>query len=221
MTWTRNIAQAYIDGYNANAAHPHAYIAIGTNNGNYPWLCNNNDATQVSSLWGIAGNVWGSFIAGLTPRTRVTVKSANDIEAWYAPNTFGAWTACGYGTLIWFDGYQSQTSIANYDFGNNPYSEYPSQWTVNQTWQVAWGRPPAYNLPEIYCTGSGWAQSWVGIRQYASMSFLGVTSTDGQAAPCGTGLTWQQSWNSLNNALTGAGYPDSVISNAIRFKSNP
>ncbi len=219
MTWTRNIAQAYIDGYNANPSHPHAYIAIGTNNSNYPWACNNNDPTQVSSLWSVAGNVWGSFIAGLTPRTRVTIKSANDIESWYDPPTFGAWTSCGVGTIGWFSGYESKTYIANYDFGTNPHSEYPSQWTVHETWQVAWGRPPAYNMPEIYCPGI--AQTWVTIRQYMPMSFLGVTSTDGQPAPCGTGYTWQQSWNSLNNALTGAGFPDSVISNAVRYKANP
>lgn len=132
------------------------------------------------------------------------------------------WTACGEGTLRWFDGYQSQTTrYANLDFGNNPNSEYSPQWTIDQVWQVAWGRPVAYVLPEIYCIGSGWAPSWVTIRQYKYMLFRGVTSTNGLPAPCGTGLTWLASWNSLNDALMNAGYPGYVDSTAISFNPNP
>lgn len=172
----------------------------------------------------IAGNEWGKLVMGITPRAPAIVKSGNDIEAFYNPKDFGPWVACGIGILSWFDGYQGQTSIGNYDFGNNPHSEYPLQWTVDQTHQVAWSRPPAYNIPEIYCSGSGWAQSWVEIRQYNYISFFGVTSLNGTPGPGGCdipSLSWQTSWNNLNNALTNAGYPDSVLSTAVIYNPNP
>lgn len=214
MTWVRNIAQDFIDGYNDNPSHPPAFIAIGTNNGNYDWLCNNYDATQVSSLWRIAGDQWGQMVKSVIPRSKVTAKSANDIEAWNGtfPNN---WAACGYGTLGWFDGYESQTSIANYNFGDNA-ADASAQWTRNQIYQVIWGRPTAYALPQVYCSGSHWHQSWVPVRQSYYFSFLGVTSTHGQPGPPGCdNLSWQSSWNLLNNTLTNPGFPDTVQSNVV------
>jgi hypothetical protein len=221
MTWVRNLTQDFIDGYNDNPNHPPAFVAIGTNNSNYAWLCNNNDPTQVSSLWNIAGYEWGKMVNSVIPRSKVTVKSANDIEAWNGtfPNN---WQACGYGTLMWFDGYERQTSIANYNFGDNA-ADASAQWERYQIYQVIWGRPVAWALPQVYCSGSHWAQSWVTVRKSYSFSFLGVTSTNGEPGPAGCdNLSYTNSWTLLDNALKTPnssigypGYPDSVYSNAV------
>ncbi len=213
MAWAQNIAQAYIDGYNDNSAHPFAAIAMGTNSSNYPWAC-------IDGQWNTSGAFWGYTINHLISRSRVNIKSANDIESFYDPSQFGTWRTCGGALLSWFDGYTPQTSVPNYDFGDNPHSDVPGDWSIDQTWQVAWGRPGAFNMPEIYCNGSGWALSWVTIRAYKYMLFEGVTSLNGGPADCNPSLTWQASWNSLDQALSNAGYPGYVQSYAIVFREN-
>lgn len=229
MLWARNIAQDFIDGYDANPYHQSGYVAIGTNNGDFDWYCLNTDPANLSSLWRIAGDQWGQLVKGLTPRPHVTVKSANDIEVFDEIDPARLWKACGIGALAWFDGYEGQTSIANYDFGDNAWDRPGNQWTEDNIQKVVWGRSTAYSLPQVYCSGSHWATSWEPVRRDYYISFLGVTSTDGGQGPPGCdNLPWQTSWNNLNDALTypnsSIGYPgysDTVLSNAAVWWQKP
>lgn len=213
LAWAQVIAQAYIDGYSANLAHPSATIAIGTNNGNYNWSC-------TDSKWNTSGNVWGGMLSALISRARVSIKSGNDIESWIGTPGFDTWKTCGSGTLNWFTGYKSRTSTLNIDYGNNPHGEDSGSWSIYETYQVTWGDTVALNMPEIYCNGSGWAPSWVPIRAYAYMSFGGVASLNGGPGACTPTLTWQTSWTSLDQALSGGGFPGSLQSYAIIFHGN-
>ncbi len=224
MNWVISVAQAFIDGYNHNQAHGFARIGISTNTSNFHWDCNDADLS-----WLAAGLQWGIMMNGLTNRPRAGVYSANDIETWDHENwppPNQEWSACGAGVRDWFYGYMSQSTITNYNFGDNPNNKIPERWSIPDVWLVSWGFPPALVLPQIYCTGDGWAASWPSIRQYNPMIFSGISS-DNQQGPntCGAGvtsLTWQAAWGGpygLNTALTNHGYPNIVESSAISPRS--
>lgn len=225
MTWAQNLAQDFIDGYDDNPGHPPAFVAIGTNNSNYNWVCGSNYG---SYLWANAGSEWGAMVQRITAASRATVKSGNDIEAF----DFGDWTPCGYGALMWFDAYEQQTSISNYDFGVNAWGQNNVLWTEDQIYEVVFGRLSAYAYPQVYCSGYLWATSWIPVkRDHTDIFFLGALSEDGYTGPknCDVpSLYWDKSWNNLNDALTNPdpnynyrGWPDSVLSQAIIYWPNP
>ncbi len=227
INWVISVAQAFIDGYNDNPSHPTARIAIGTNNSDHPWVCD-NPSGNVDPRWYPAGQQWGTIIANLSDRSRVTVFSANDIEDWFLD--FHDWGACGVGTRAWFAGYMTQTSRLNYDFGENPRTQRANQWTQDDVWYVAWGAPPALVLPQIFCNDGNppiWAGSWSALVSYKQgyMWIDGVSSENalpGDTTTCGGPLTlsWQTSWNRLHTALTNAGWEDRLLSTAISYRAN-
>jgi hypothetical protein len=214
--WVRTIAQAFIDGYNDNPAHPTARIAVGTSNSDYNWYCRDEDPSNLSSLWRVSGNLWGQLVLGLSGRSKVTVSGGNDIESWYGEFDDG-WVSCGIGTKSWIDGYE-QGSYTRYmvNFGSNAHAEYSPQWTLDEQWQVSWGKASAYMYPQIYCYGV--APSWISIRQYSYMTFFGVISDNAQSSLCGSQtLTWQQSWNDLEYQLNLNGYYNALNRIAIHY----
>ena len=209
------IAEAFMQGYSDNSAHPTAYVGVGTNNSNYPWACDNNDPSSLSANWYAAGESWGKLVKQVHSFSRVIPRSANDIESW--TGTFGPWVACGLGAMAWFDGYRNATAslIPNYNFGSQAYHENNVQWTLGQVYIAANGQPAAYAYPQIYC--DSYAPPWVDVRDYGIMRFDGVTSDNAQSSITGCQpdtdltLTWQQSWARLDDALRDAGYPDIVF----------
>lgn len=119
----------------------------------------------------------------------------------------------------------------NVFFGSNAWQEYAQtdsqntinsavgQWTIEQLYQVTSGLPEALALPQIYCEGQ--AQSWVEVRRYRPIRFLGVLSENAsnQRQACGgdnapeTGFPWRRSWTELDSALrtaTPTAYPNNV-----------
>lgn len=219
--WARIVANTFMKGFNDNPAHEPTEIVIATNTSNYPWTCENSDPNNVSTNWYISGLRWGELVGSVTSYPKVLVKSGNDIESWTSESIFGDWEACGAGVLRWFDGFRDATGMQNYNFGNNPYAEDTSQWTQYQAYLVSWGLPPAYVYPQIWCRGSSWAPSWVDMRRNYGMRFDGVTSENGQTQTfCGGSptLSWQESWNELNNRLADAGFTGyTLIGTAIEF----
>jgi hypothetical protein len=215
MSWVAQMAQDFMQGYNDNPKHTTAKIAIGTNNSDYPWLCDNTTNT-VSGLWTAAGEQWGQMITSLQDLasdnlTNVDVLSGDDIETWHRefpdPNNpaIDEWDGCGLGAEAWYDGFQSQTTAANVDFGSNGYGELSSQWTQQQVYDVASGKNSALTYPLIFCNGNSqqWAQT---AKLFPAIRFAGVTSGGGDRGPDGcnnTGFTYRAvvAWNNLNNAL--------------------
>ncbi len=116
--WVHLVAQDFIQGYNDNPDHAVASIAVGTNNGNYPWAC--NDTLD----WNNSGQAWGLLITGLVAPSKVVLRSGNDIESWNGTSGFGTWVACGSGAETWYDGYDSNTGTPNFNFGSNGNTEY-------------------------------------------------------------------------------------------------
>lgn len=221
--WVEQIAEASFTGYAANPNHRSAIIAVGTSNGNFPWLCNNATG-EVADDWVAAGRVWGQFIldlyeANANIRGRVYIRSGSDIESWNDTEIFGDWTACGAGTLAWLDGYrQIAGSLWNINFGSNAYNERPDQWTQEQLYQVSYGRDNASVSPQIYCPRQ--AGPWVDLVQnYPNVVFISVTSENAFSDICDGNptYTWLQSWNVLNDALDAAGLEDRVVSRVTSF----
>jgi hypothetical protein len=215
MSWVAQVAQDFMQGYNDNPKHTTAKIAIGTSTSNYPWLCDNSSNT-VSGLWTAAGEHWGQMIASLQALvsdnlTNVDVLSGDDIETWHRefPDptnpSVDEWDGCGLGVEAWYDGFESQTSAANVDFGSNGYGELSSQWTQQQVYDVASGKNSAIAYPLIFCNGNSqqWAQT---ASLFPAIRFAGITSGNGDGGPPGcnnTNLTYKAvvAWNNLNNAL--------------------
>jgi hypothetical protein len=188
MTWVQNIAQAFINGYNDGHSN-FTYISVSTNNSEDLWTCT---TSGVDSRWYTAGVQWGQLFGskGLTSTSLVYVESGNDIESW--KNEYGdGWEACGQGAESWYDGFESAASGAfNYDFGTDGYAEdsLSGLWTQQQVYDVVFGRPSAYGLPEIYCDGN--KIGWVSLRAaFPWLVYLGVTSDNAYSNLCGANGT--------------------------------
>jgi hypothetical protein len=218
MSWVAQVAQDFMQGYNDNPKHTFAKIGIGTNNSDYPWLCDNT-TNSVSGLWTAAGEQWGQMISSLQALasdnlTKVDVLSGDDIETWHREfpdptnSALDEWDGCGLGAEAWYDGFESQTTAANVDFGSNGYGELSSQWTQQQVYDVASGNRSALTYPLIFCNGN--SQQWVQTAiAFPAIRFAGVTSGGGGRGPDGcnkTGFTYRAAaaWDNLNNALHSA-----------------
>ena len=222
-TWVKAVAEAFINGFtdSARAAGRRTVssVIIGTNNSNYPWTCDNTNASTLSPNWRAAGIAWGGLIKNLVSTNWVDRASGNDIESWQGTFSDG-WTACGLGGIEWYNGYESQVGyVPNYNFGTNGYAENASQWTQRDVYQVMASKTTALARPQIYCSGQ--PPTWVAMMSVngaGGFSFWGVTSENAFSTICGTrSYTWLQSWNALNNALTSGGYPDRVERSVSSF----
>lgn len=212
--WVKARATEFMNGYSRNHTTT-STIAVGTSNANAAWLCNNSTGA-IAPDWNNAGVRWGALVKSLSAPAYVTLRSANDIESWNGTFSSG-WTACGPGAQSWLDGYTSQTTMSNTNFGSNGVVERPDQWMQHQLYDVSYGRSVAYVYPQIYC--SGWASGWVTLRSsFTSLRFSGVTSTNGYGS-CGSTamLGWQAAWNALNDALNRAGFPDNLYQSVASF----
>jgi hypothetical protein len=126
------------------------------------------------------------------------------------------------GAEAWYDGFESQTTAANVDFGSNGYGELSSQWTQQQVYDVAYGKKSAITYPLIFCDGN--SQQWVQTTiAFPAIRFAGVTSGGGDHGPDGcnkTGLTYRAvaAWNNLNNALHSVqlGNPD-ILDSSVTY----
>lgn len=223
--WVAMVAQRFIDGYIANPTHRNAYIAIGVNNANYGWTCDNSSLSSLDLRWEQAGNSWGNLVHTLRSlyTERAYPVSANDFEAWQFTDPITGeldpWIACGNGALSWLDGYELAAIdeynqvIMNINFGSHAPTERPQQWTNAQIYEISYGRPEGYSLPQIYCEGQ--IQSWVNQVSEYPMSFLGITSTNG-VGTCGEDddspamFFSLEAWLAFNTALSNAGFGNTL-----------
>lgn len=226
-SWVQTAAQDFMSGY--NDGHTNAsFIAVGTNNSDYPWTCQNSGT--ISPNWQASGADWGSMIAniGANPPTEVVVRSASDIEPWANEPGLNGWQACGLGAEAWYTGYESQTTtIPNADFGTEDWytqGAYPTAtvWTETQVYDVVYGRTTARGVPEIYCAGN--ATPWVGLRSDVSSYLLywGTTSDNASSQICDGNYTlgWYGSWVVLNSELasnTPTAYPNDLLPASVAF----
>jgi hypothetical protein len=228
--WVIAVAAAYIRGYNDNPNHGPTTIAIGTNNANLFWNCDNQG--YVDGLWYQAGAEWRRmldeiFVAG----DKVTLASANDIEAWteflFSDEEDEKWAACGTGARLWYDGFEAtlpDKPMRNLNFGNNAWSEYPEQWTREQVVEVFFSRDSAEAHPQIYC--ANWIETWIDATEddAENIFFAGITADNAGSVRCGTQLTlpWETAWTELNNALeTEEGFNDALKRSASSYYLPP
>lgn len=230
--WVISVAEAYIDGYTDNSVHRAGSIAIGTNNSNFPWNCDNQGL--ISGLWRQAGQEWRLMLDEIDVSSlRVRVIGANDVESWWSafPITDNSdidndgdteeqiswWVACGIGTRNWFEGYEvaADTIIPVINFGSNAWSELQGQSDFGVDWSLQWRQeqlfdvsisPVARSYPQIYCEGN--EDGWLSLADNAvfrdRLFFSGVTSENNGNNTCGSGsLTVSESWMQLYDGLVG------------------
>jgi hypothetical protein len=171
------VSEGFVYGfYNCSPSNAHLTLALGLNN---------TGGNQVNYNHGVA---WAQLVNSLNNwitsppsyGTKVTAKGGMDIEAAY--NTAA-------NTLSWVDGYSSAYTAGTsyyYDFGSCdscPYTQCPTcqplnHWTLEDIWSVAYGKPPAQPLPDIY--NSAHADQWYRMSLYGynnhgyPMTFLGA-----------------------------------------------
>jgi hypothetical protein len=249
--WVISVAEAYVEGYLANPAHRSGRIAIGTNNANFPWDCNNLGET--SDLWSQAGEEWRLMLDEIdVPSLRVDIIGANDVESWWsdtpserftAPDRTDLdgdgdveevlpWIACGKGTQNWFYGYQSiAPSVAVINFGSNAWIELQGRSDLSVDWSLQWTQQQIFEVnmlgvarsyPQIYCPDT--EVSWITMANNFrdDVFFYGVTSENNGSTICGTGsFTWQESWSQLFDGLRVINLPTRLAPSVSSFCLRP
>ncbi len=158
----------------------------------------------------------GTWLAGNSVGSQVTVRGGSDIEVGYSsPSTAFSWVN-GY-TNTWSSPYY----MYNYgDAGGCPQSGTTATprscnngWNQDNVEYVSWGAPPTYPFPQIYATSGANAKQWQQIALYSylayssDMTILGPLSQSQACAQKGgcTGTnntpdqSWTQLWNQLNS----------------------
>lgn len=226
LDWVAKVAQDFIDGYNDGHSHL-MYIAIGVNNANEPWSCQNTTQDQSGDIdpeWYEAGKEWGRLVTSLTTRSIVSIKSANDIEAWRFtekdpknPNKeIVVWKACSQGAINWWKGFVDGTGkpagdVHNVNFGDHAHSQDASQWPVSDVYSLSYRLPGTEFYPQIYCESQ--PKAYLRLYDEGYIFFPGVTSSNGSPSPnskkhCTNGpdsektFTWRESWDKFNDALS-------------------
>lgn len=198
-------------------------IGIGTNN--YIWPgCVDDNTCHIYQVNYAHGRAWAQMVNSVNSHFRsqglsgqVGAVGANDIELGW--NTYAA-------SNDWLNGYDSANEYEMINFGaipGCPYFASPGAqcgssgylWSKEQVWQVIWGSPPVYPLPEIYANSGVNAQQWYLMSVYAyqthglAIEFRGVMTQslsciDRPEPSCSViGNTPQQGWTQLNALVNG------------------
>lgn len=214
-------AKAYAGGwYRATGSTPRLKLVIGANNYHmcpYGGTCTR---TEAGRQWGNVVKAVQDWLVSTGRSWQITAWVGSDMEQ---PSGGESWD-CATETRQFVDGFN----------GNNPSSarfiNYGTAWVPNQCWTVAdvhyvsWGATYNWPLPEIYTQYA--RDSWVEVRRYAYLDFLGVMAECDGADPlpsgdCLAGGSYQYSptkaWNELWNALANAGFPETSLDYATNI----
>lgn len=150
----------------------------------------------------------GNWIRGHGRQWATIVKHISDWADRHYPGSvriYGAWDAePSWSPLVhaqhWMDGYQSYPGhrplYANYSAdGCSPTSSDNAScnngWTQRDIWDLAWERPPAMPIPQIYANSGVNARQWQRISEYGAryhdrpLTFFGTMTQSGACAQVG------------------------------------
>jgi hypothetical protein len=228
--WVKEVAKAFIRGYNDNITHTYTIIAIGTQNSNYAWECGEDTA---SDLWEDAGREWRDLVQEIENEMnnelgKITLVGAIDMESWVGD--FPDWAACDDGMTKWFYGWEEQISGSTklmINFGSVAFTA-NNLWSEAKLYSFFMGKRYILAYPQVYCV------SYVrDLRNLVSdfvtsnrnnIYFSGVTSENAGSLVCGNtrSYTWQQSWRELNSSLNTIPGINSIVGRtAISFYLPP
>jgi hypothetical protein len=212
-------AKQYMQGFwdcTAVSSRSFMYVAVGTNNCTIPAACSG------SATYYAHGQAWAQMIARIQywlanqsccPPNQLTTQldaiGGNDMEL--------NWDTVSR-TTDWANGFNSVGTVGYLDYGDAascpPVGVCNNGWTQGDIYNVAWGIPAAFALPEIYNTLGNNAKQWQQISLWAVTHGLGKILFNGAMAqsvacadvgdPCnGTNNTsdaaWQQLYSELNS----------------------
>jgi len=211
LTSTNDIiiySQAFINGYMACSDHVSTIdIGIGTTNyaryvdgvcTSLSWFCTTTNAYDHGRAWAIMTRNLSNWVNTSGYAGQVTVAGAIDIEL--------AWNYATISTA-WANGFNENDNneVIYYNFGTcdgcptrlNPNVD-PNlvyDWTMSSVHNTAWRLQPAWPIPEIY------ANSGVNARQWAYLSYWGVTQISYAKMVFLSALTQYQACQSSSDEL--------------------
>lgn len=223
-------AKTYIQKFiQYSSPNSYLWLGIGTNNTG-DMMCTTTIASNHGQAWASMINDLQTWIVQQGFDTIVKVAGASDFESWA-----GTKLKCGnqsrdpsppQNALAWAQSYSANTDVLLIDYGSVDSTVIGlgnSAWGGETYWQLAWGIPEAYPLPEIYSPAGGNAANWQDLarmsaictsclpEQWASdpnwtkgrnMQFLGTLTNYGEQRCSSKTNAPQQGWLQLYRDLT-------------------
>ena len=147
----------------------HLRIAVGTSNYGIGDL-STPDITAHGLAWAGMVNSINQDLLGLGYNQQVDVAGASDIET--------SWSTAAKARR-WVDGYDVANAWPMYDYGDaggcptSGAAAAPAgcgSWTQEDVYDVAWGNPAAFAVPEIYLVDGTNARQWQQVSKFAALS---------------------------------------------------
>lgn len=247
-------AKTYISAFVANAqGDSRLWLGVGTNNAGDA-LCSTQFASNHGAEWASMMEQLENWVIqqnyNAVDPNKIKVSAANDFETW-AGFRFKCGTqlrdpAPAAHALAWAYSYAEHTNISYINFGTvegntaNGF-DWQTQWRGDTVWELSWGIPEAYLLPEIYNPSGVHAADWQKIARMSAictgclpetrdtdpswakgreMKFLGALTNFGQRE-CNIGANspnqgWLQLYRHLAVDLNTDFFP--IYSNDITFE---
>ena len=186
------------------------------------WVCTGSDSTSIlrlgigtnNSYSGVSyagGQSWANMVAAVDSynsaqgyNSQVAAEGANDIEpSWWNPSD----------SLSWSQGYASVSNSLYIDYGSADGCPQNSSdntigcnngWSQYDVWYVAWGSPPAMEVPEVYNTAQ--ASQWAMLSLYGAQHQNSAIYMQGPLddywldnSSLTPAQSWYYLWTDLNN----------------------
>ena len=237
-------AKIYIQEFVENAGvSSHLLLGVGTNNTG-DMMCTTTIAADHGQAWALMMNDLQTWITQQGYDAIVQVSGANDFESWA-----GKRLKCTIGgnqsrdpsppqnALAWAESYAANTDALLINYGavdGTAIGSGNSEWGADVYWQLSWGIPEAYPMPEIYNTLGSSANQWQELARISAictnclpeqkaadpnwtkgrtMQFLGSLTNQGELSKstlCSTsGNSPSQGWLQLYRRLVVDVYTDS------------
>lgn len=170
----KNYIRGFMDGV-PNNPQARLWLGVGTNNAG-DVLCSKQIATNHGIAWAAMVNDLNTWInqQGFTPT--VYVSGASDFETWlgkqFKCNNKVVDPAPPQNALAWANAYNANTSLPLIDYGTMEDTTIGlgnNEWGADVFWQLAWGLPNNYPLPEIYTTNGSTAANWAFLARVSAV----------------------------------------------------
>jgi len=178
----------YIDAFMQNdLPNSKLWIGVGTNNTGDLMCQGQGYGTSHGTQWAAMINRLNTWLGQQgynnlpNPPDKIKISGAVDLEKWTGKDPDNSILRCN-GQLIpeappsealqWAQAYSAGTNHSYIYFGD--YADAAeglglSKWGADLTWELSWGIPEAYPLPEIYTRTGTLAQKWQTLARYSAI----------------------------------------------------
>jgi len=181
-----NAAKTYIQTFaNNTGINSKLWLGVGTNNAGDLMCVNNGYGTSHGTEWGLMMNRLQTWLDQQpyndVIQDRIQISGASDIETWTGKKDSAKILKCGNQSLprapasealAWVQAYSAGSDIRFINFGN--YSDASeglgiNLWGADFTWEITWGIPEAWPLPEIYTLTGTLSENWQSLARYSAI----------------------------------------------------